>query len=125
MDVTEALRQTKVWGELKRKVVGLTVAKALAEEVDRLRTLCELGIGREQLALSQEIVRLRKPDYYWDDRNLDAAIAPSDVCAYDAVGDVVPLRPIHELPTVWALVTDDGVQFFNTEKAAKAALEGK
>ena len=59
MDVTEALRQTRVWGEHGRKVVGLTVANALSAEVERLRTLCELGIGREQLALSQEIVRLR------------------------------------------------------------------
>ena len=35
------------------------LCRAAADELERLRTLCELGIGREQLALSQEIVRLR------------------------------------------------------------------
>ena len=71
---------------------------------------------------ANEIERLRTPTAYWDDRHLDAAIDPSEVVAYDDVGDIVELRPIHELPTVWALVTDSGPRWFNSREAAEKGV---
>ena len=65
--------------------------------------------------------RLQTPTYYWDDRDLDSAVPPDEVGEFDDAGDVIPLRPIHELPTRWARVTESGVLWFDSEEAAKGA----
>lgn len=81
--------------------------------------LLEEAIGEiERLRI--RIAELETPTWYWDDRCLDSAIHPEDVCDYDDVDDIVPYRPIHELPIRWALVTDDGVKWYDTEEAARA-----
>lgn len=83
---------------------------------------CEIAFLRDEVeGLRAEVAELRKPTFYWDDRNLDCAIEPDEVVAYDDVGDIVELRPIHELPTVFALVTDEGPLWFSTREAAEAA----
>lgn len=79
---------------------------------------------REVESLRARVTELETPTWYWDDRCLDAAVPPDEVVAYDDIGDVIPLRPLHELPRKWALVTEDCVQWFDTEKAARAAGGG-
>ena len=74
----------------------------------------------ENERLRKRVAELETPAYYWDDRDLTSAVEPEDVGFYDDVGDVLPFRPIHELPTRWALVTDDGVEWFDNEEAANA-----
>ena len=73
--------------------------------------------------LAKEVEALQTATYYWDDRDLESVVDPSEVVAFDDVGDIVELRPIHELPRRWALVTEDGVEWFDSREAAEAAKE--
>jgi len=71
-----------------------------------------------------EVERLSTPNWYWDDRELEsAAESITEAVRYDDVGNVVQLRPLHELPPVFVLV---GVpnQVFGSSKAAEAARKG-
>ena len=87
--------------------------KNLRSEIQRLR--------EENERLRAELAALQQPQWYWDDRNLDAAVEPRDVGAYDDVGDIIELRPLHEFPTRWALVTPAGPQWFESQSEAEAA----
>jgi hypothetical protein len=74
--------------------------------------------------LNYENAELRQPSWYWDDRHLDYAIAPSDVDEYSGIGDVFELRPLHELPAVWICVTADGPEFYDSSEEAEQAAKG-
>jgi hypothetical protein len=71
--------------------------------------------------LEQEVEQLRKPNFFWDDRCLDFAVdSIEEAVAYDDIGDIIPLRPIHELPTVWVLVGEDVCTLHPNHESAEA-----
>ena|GEM_PF-4808013 len=107
MNTEDAIRIIRSRGTVPTGYTTLGAsADALIEEIERLRT---------------ENAELRRPDYYWDDRDLDSAVATEDAVAFDDVGDIIELRPVHELPTQWALVTEKGPVWFDSREAAQAA----
>ena len=74
--------------------------------------------------LRADIYQLKKPSAYWDDRNLESTYDDiEEGVGYDDVGDIIPLRPLHELPTVFVLVgiDRDTHREFHTREAAEAA----
>ena len=75
--------------------------------------------------LIERVEALQTATYYWDDRDLESVVDPSEVVAFDDVGDIVELRPIHELPRRWALATEDGVEWFDSREAAAEAAKEK
>lgn len=90
------------------KMVPLAVVETIGEaatEIERLHA---------------RVAELETPTYYWDDRDLDSAVDPEDVVAYDDAGDILPFRPIHELPVRWALVTQNGPEWLDSQEAAEA-----
>jgi hypothetical protein len=94
-----------------------------ARVVDRL-PLCP--DHRDKVAgkpcLQCKVEWLSKVNWYWDDRDIESpARSPADVGEYDEIGDIVELRPLHELPAVFMLRTEDGPQFFDSAEAAEAA----
>jgi hypothetical protein len=117
-------------GRLARRDGCIAAGWAL-EEIERLKRLNATYVadnGKAQDQLRAKIERLRKrvaeletPQWYWDDRDLDSAVEPEFICSYDDVGDIVELRPIHELPKVFALVTHHGVDLYPTREAAEQA----
>ena len=92
------------------------IVEAAADEIRRLNA--------EVDRLNYENAELRQPSWYWDDRHLDYAIAPSDVDEYSGIGDVFELRPLHELPAVWICVTADGPEFYDSSEEAEQAAKG-
>ena len=67
-----------------------------------------------------EARKLSVPNYWWDDRCLDSAIdSINDAVEGDEPGDVIPLRPIHELPTVWVRVEHEGYTVHATKGDAE------
>ena len=107
---------------------GRLIGVVTYELQSRVLTLSANGKSTERDELQAEIERLRArvveletPTWYWDDRCLDSAVSPEDVVSYDDIGDILPFRPIHELPARWALVTEDGPEWFDSEQAARAA----
>jgi len=103
----------------------------LGERIETLegQTRSHHGLGNDLFLAMAEIKRLesenaklREVTWYWDERDLDHAVEPDEAVAYDDVGDIVVLRPLHELPPVWVLITDgDVAQFFGTREAAEKA----
>lgn len=98
------------------------------QEIQRLRTVIASCATIEVASMKAEIQRLRArvaeletPSWYWDERNMEAAVEPSEVVAFDDIDDILPFRPLHELPTAWALVTADGPEWFASEEAAAKA----
>lgn len=87
--------------------------KARDAEIERLRQ--ELAEARAECA------ELRTVQWYWDDNDLDHAYPADEACEGYDVGDIVELRPIHELPSVFALATEEGVAFYATAEEAEAA----
>lgn len=77
--------------------------------------------------LADENVLLQSADWYWFN-NCTKFACPSIASAmqgYDA-GDVVELRPLHELPTVFVVCDDTGNEIFLTrEEADEAAEKGR
>jgi hypothetical protein len=87
--------------------------KAEAENARLRAVLARLSAGK-----------LPEPSCYWDDDG-GAIGTPADVRHWHESGAIVMLRPVHELPAVWALVEEHGVRVFDTRGAAEAAaLEG-
>ncbi len=84
----------------------MTLSEALAE-IKRLQKL---------------ISKLSTPHFYRDER--DPYQLPFEsieaVIACDDPGDVIPLRPFHELPTVWIRVKNGGYKSHDTHAAAEA-----
>ena len=101
----------------------LVLAEGGVSGIDR----CHRALNRQEVIirlLKAEVAELRTPSYYWDDRDLDSALDPSEVGEGDDPGDVIALRPIHELPAVWVLVLPAALQWFDTAiEAAEAAGE--
>lgn len=68
------------------------------------------------------INKLSSPDFFWDDRCLETAFESiSEATAGDEVGAIIELRPLHELDSVFVLITESGYRQFLTRKAAEAA----
>ena len=72
--------------------------------------------------LRERIDQLETPQWYWDDRCLDSAIEPHEIGDYDDVGDIIELRPIHELPKVFVLITHTGPRLFDSREAAESEV---
>ena len=85
-----------------------------AEEISSLQA--------ENRTLRAEIEALKTPNYYWDDRCLEAAYEPNEIGDYDDVGDIIELRPIHELPKVFVLITHTGARLFDSREAAESEV---
>jgi hypothetical protein len=102
-------------------------SKAIVAELTNLANGCVAHgdlLGAQICANAiAEIERLTKANWYWDDRDLESAVPPDEVGAFDDVGDIIKLRPIHELPAVYALITEDGPQFFDSEEEAEVVRE--
>jgi hypothetical protein len=79
-------------------------------------------LKEEKQRLWERIATLETPDYYWDDRCLESAYEPCEIGDYDDVGDIIELRPIHELPKVFVLITEDGPQIFATREEAEGEI---
>lgn len=74
---------------------------------------------------AEVIERLRKPDFYWVDRNLERSYESiDDAIDCDEVGVVIELRPIHELPSIRVRVTDEGYEEITRAAAEQAAKGG-
>lgn len=75
--------------------------------------------------LQADNAKLRQPNFYWDDRCLEYAVdSIAEAVDCDDAGDIIQLRPIHELPTVWVLVGDEP-QVFDSKEAAEDAQQAK
>jgi hypothetical protein len=82
---------------------------------------CALAAAEARIReLEAEIEQLKVAHFYWDDRDLDRAVPPDEIGEMDDVGDVITLRPIHELPEVYVLIRKDGPYIFATQEEAEA-----
>lgn len=78
-------------------------------------------VAEDAKILAEEIERLRKANWYWDDERPDAiAESIQTAVSSDYDGEIVELRPLHELSRVFVLVTEDGYELFDTREAAEA-----
>lgn len=82
--------------------------RRLSGEVERLR---------------EEVATLSTPDYYWDDDDVDQAIIEQEIGEYSDLGDVIPVRPVHELPVRYAACLAVGVELYDTLEEAERAAE--
>jgi hypothetical protein len=69
-----------------------------------------------------ELAEAKTPTWYWDNDCEQEGVIPADrIGEMNDVGDIVELRPLHELPLVYMLVTEDGPKMFASREAAEAA----
>lgn len=83
-------------------------------------------IGRlidEVERLKAEVAHLSTPHLFWDDRRLESSYELGEIGEYDDIGDVIEVRPIHELPSRWAVCLQTGVELYDTFEEAKKAAE--
>lgn len=75
-------------------------------------------------ALSEKVAELSKPDWFWDDNCSENAASSieSVVCEGD-FGEVIKLRPVHDLPPIFVVHDDTGYEVFHTEDEADKAAE--
>ena len=85
-----------------------------ADELERLEA--------ENQKLRERIAKLETPQWYWDDRCLENAIEPHEIGDCDDVGDIIELRPIHELPKVFVLITEEEPKIFSTREEAESEV---
>ena len=117
----------------ERKNNGISQLK---NEIERLRgqlqklqdhplVIAEGGTCLVDRAL-RVINKLSEASWYWDDNNVETAynLIELSVGCYD-VGDIVKLRPLRELPSVYVLKGRSEHQVFATkEEAETEALKG-
>jgi len=77
-----------------------------------------------QLAAAEaRCTELSRVDWYWDDCHLECAIPVDEAGENNSTGDILELRPVHEMPKVWMLITDDGWKCFDTLEKAEREQE--
>jgi hypothetical protein len=87
-------------------------------------TNSQLRAAREQLAAAEaRCTELSRVDWYWDDCHLECAIPVDEAGENNSTGDILELRPVHEMPKVWMLITDDGWKCFDTLEKAEREQE--
>jgi hypothetical protein len=74
--------------------------------------------------LLDEVDRLRKPNWYWDNNCLESSAESIEdaTCEYD-IGEVIELRPVHELPLIFVVRDDTGNEEFSSKEEAEMAAE--
>lgn len=79
---------------------------------------------QQQLATSEaRVAELSRVDWYWDDCHMEQAIPVDEAGENNSPGDILELRPVHEMPKVFMLVTDDGYELYPTLDEAERAQE--
>ena len=74
--------------------------------------------------LIAKVEELKTPNYYWDDEDLEYARGSiADAVEGCYAGQVVTLRPLHELPKIHVLVGETGHQVLDNQEAAEAAKD--
>ena len=105
--VQGALYRAKLPDSVGKLGVVQADRRILATEVTRLQAL---------------VKELQVHDFYWDDRCLEECSSSlEDAVCGDDHGDIIELRPIHELPKIFILITDELPVIHESRKAAEAA----
>lgn len=92
-------------------------------KLDHPLILAEGGTSDADRAI-RVINKLSSPQWYWDDRELEsAAKSIGNATQCDDPGDIIELRPLHELPTIYVLVGKGGHQVFGSMQAAENAAQ--
>ena len=114
--------------------------RSALQEIERLRGVIESRHGGEPLALLEELAaareqlsakdgeigRLREANFYWDDRDHEQAynsVYAATDC--DSPNDIIELRPVHELPSVYVLVGEGERHVYSSREEAEKARDGK
>jgi len=102
------------------------------KEVERLRARLETANDHPLVLVEggvdgvdrcrRVINKLSHPNFYWNDECLEVGYDSIEeaVQGYE-VGVIVPLRPLHELPTVYVCCRHDCVEVIESKAAASAA----
>lgn len=85
--------------------------------------VCPHGEYKDKQCDKCELDTLRRVDWYWDNDDPEMSIPAGDVGDNNSVGDIVELRPLHELPTTFVLVTEEGPLFFKSRWEAEREWE--
>lgn len=67
--------------------------------------------------LQKQVAELQTANWYWDDRCLEtseSSIEESVAC--DEIGDIIELRPLHELPLLRVRVLEEGYEIVADDK---------
>jgi hypothetical protein len=113
-------------GITKRITLYLHHNRELSDEVrslleDAMEAIEGYANERELAEARAEIAELSTAQWYWDDRDLEHAVPADELGAYDDAGDIIEVRPIHEMPAVFVLIREDGPYIFATQAEAEAA----
>ena len=78
----------------------------------------------ENRILCRKVKELLSVDWYWDNNCLESSAETLEdaLREYD-IGDVVELRPVHELMKIYVVRDDTGNEAFTTQAAADEAAE--
>lgn len=133
METIDELYPSEIFGEGSDDNTGPRIV-ALCREIDRLQAivtklqdipaLMEQGGADTADRAARAINKLQTPGWYWDDRCLEESHDTIEemVDGYD-IGEVIELRPMHELPKIYVLREKNGHSIHDTEEAAEAARE--
>lgn len=107
----------------KQQTEMAALRAVISSASDHPLVLAEGGTNNVDRCL-RVINRLTETNWYWDDNDLEsAADSLSDALKYYDSDEIVALRPLHELPTVYALVGKEGEEHrtFGSLQAAEKA----
>jgi hypothetical protein len=89
----------------------------------RRRVLFEATMTERLAAAEARVAELSRVDWYWDEDHLECAIPVDEAGENNSTGDILELRPVHEMQKVWMLITDDGMKIFDTLEEAEREQE--
>lgn len=109
----------------KIKLTGAQVIQLLRLSVERGTILNAIDLAAEWVRAAEARVKeLLEPHFYWDNRHTDCSYESiEDATEDDEPGAIVELRPIHELPTIFVLVREDGYEEFASREEAEREAE--
>ncbi len=109
--------------EYQKALNEVSRLQAELAKLDHPLILAEGGASDADRAI-RVINKLSAPQWYWDDRDLESpAESIESAVDYDEPGEIITLRPLHELPRVFVLVGKGGHKVFESMQAAEKVAE--